>query len=259
VQRCDGARYLQNTVRKLSDPTSLFPNYKSLTFTVFNGINTDTNWHWTVSCAADAEQTRIMACINEFHVRTSIRMVRHRSPPSGDYVHITGVNESCVSSVGRQGGVSSKVQCFVKKNPALRTAPLGFNSSPNTKTGRLISCYTTHPCEQFSNRPVRTAVTHSRNSCEFTNDQPKGCWEMNLKFGSANICLCTEKCLLQQYVSDTPLVVQRLKCLRNTHLFMYLPVQRHAIHSSSSLRCNSIKTFWFSQMTQTTDMFCWRV
>ena len=46
---------------------------------------------------------------------------------------------------------------------------------------------------------------------------------------------------MQQYVSVTPPVVPRLKWLRNTHSFTYLSVQRHAIHSSSTLRCASIK------------------
>jgi hypothetical protein len=151
-------------------------------------------------------------------------MVRHNSPPSGDYVHITGENSGCWSYVGRLGGVSNTAQGVVNNSPATRTAPLEFNSSPNTNPDRFISCYITPPCEQFSNRPVRTAVTHSRNSCEFTNDYPG---EFEIWFSKYGI--------VQQCVSVTLLVVQRLKWLRNTHLFMYLSVQRHAIHSSSTL------------------------
>jgi hypothetical protein len=141
-----------------------------------------------------------MAGINEFHQRTTIRMVRHNSPPRGDYVHITGENTGCWSYVGRRGGVSNTAQGVVKESSAVRTPKLGFNSSANTNTSRFISCYTKPTCEQFSNRRVRTAVTHSRTSCEFTNDQPKGCREMNLKFVSANICLCTEKCVWYRQV-----------------------------------------------------------
>jgi hypothetical protein len=162
-----------------------------------------------------------MAGINEFTAKTTIRLVRHNSPPSGDYVHITGENTGCWSYVGRIGRVSNTVQGVFKKYPALRTALLGFNSSPNTKTARLISCYTTPPCEQFSNRPDRTAVTHSRTSCEFTNDYPA---EFEIWFSKYGI--------VHQYVSLIPLVVQRFKWLWNTHLFMYLSVQRHVIHSS---------------------------
>jgi len=47
--------------------------------------------------------------------------------------------------------------------------------------------------------------------------------------------------IVQQYVSVTLLVVQRLKWLRNTHLFMYFWVQRHVLHSSSTFRCDCIK------------------
>ena len=46
---------------------------------------------------------------------------------------------------------------------------------------------------------------------------------------------------VQQYVCVTLLVVQRLKWLRNTNLFTYLSVQRHAIHFSSTFRRPSIK------------------
>jgi hypothetical protein len=106
----------------------VFPTIQSGTFTVFNGANSDMNWHWTVSCADAAEQNSIMAGINEFHRRTTIRMVRHNSPPSGDYVHITGQNTGCWSFVGRQGGVSNTAHGVVKKSPSLRTAPLGFTT-----------------------------------------------------------------------------------------------------------------------------------
>jgi len=105
-------------------------------------------------------------------------MVRHRSPPRGDYIHITGETSGCWSYVGRIGGVSNTGQVVDKTCPALRTAPLGFRSHPpdppptpkdNTNPLRFISHYTTHLCEKFSNRPVRNAVTQSRTSCEFTN------------------------------------------------------------------------------------------
>ena len=47
--------------------------------------------------------------------------------------------------------------------------------------------------------------------------------------------------IVQQYVCVTPPVVQRLKWLRNLKIFIYLSVQRHAIHSSSTFRCDTIK------------------
>jgi hypothetical protein len=107
-------------------PVLVISKLQSSTFTVFTCANSDTIWHWIVSCTAAGEQTRIMAGINEFHMRTTMRLVRHNSPPSGDYIHITGENSGCWSYVGRIGGVSNTVQGVVKTNRALRTALVGF-------------------------------------------------------------------------------------------------------------------------------------
>jgi len=216
------------------------------------GANSDMNWHTTVSCAAAAEQDRIMAAINEYHAKTSIRLVRYFSPPSGDYVHITGENSGCWSFVGRIRGVSNRVQGDVKTSAALRTAPLGFDRSPNTNPGRSVPCYTTNPWEHFSNHPVRTSDNHPRTSWEFTNDQTRGAdsWTGNMfsNYLSVYSKLCLVQAgdcvIVQQYVCVTPPVVQRLKWLRNTNLFMYFSVQRHDIHSSSTLRYPSIKLVW---------------
>jgi hypothetical protein len=54
-----------------------------------------------------AEQRSIMAGINMFAMNTTIKMVRHNSPPRGDYVHITGEDKGCWSYLGRIGGVSN--------------------------------------------------------------------------------------------------------------------------------------------------------
>jgi hypothetical protein len=126
---------------------SLFPKLQTGIFNVFTFANSDTNWHWTVSCTAAPEQNRIMLGINEFRRSTTIRMVRHNSPPRGDYVHITGENSGCWSFVGRIGGVSNTAQGVVKKSPALRTANLGFNSQPlpqKTQTHYGLSRITPH-------------------------------------------------------------------------------------------------------------------
>ena len=137
VQRGDGARQLLNSLQKISDQASCFPDYKAATFTIFTGVNSDTNCHCTVSCAALGEQNRIIEVVNQFHNRTTIRLVRHNSPPRGDYVHITGENSGCWSFVGRIGrGVSNRVQSAVKTSTEWRTAPLGFPSHPSPPSQR---------------------------------------------------------------------------------------------------------------------------
>ena len=102
---------------------------------VFTGANYYINWHWPVSCAAAAEVNTIMQAVDEYHNRTSIRLVRQNSQPTGDYVHITGENSGCWSSIGRIGRVSNTVQGVVKKSPALRISLLGFNCfTPQNKS-----------------------------------------------------------------------------------------------------------------------------
>jgi hypothetical protein len=85
-------------------------------------------WHWYFSCAAAAEIDRIMLGAADYEALTTVRLVRYISPPSGDYVHVTGENTGCWSYVGRLGGVSGTVQGVVKTSPALGTKPLGFRS-----------------------------------------------------------------------------------------------------------------------------------
>ena len=81
-----------------------------------------------------------MLGINEFHIRTSIRMVRHNSPPRGDYVHIMGENTGCWSYVGRIGGVSDGAQGVVKISPVQRTAPSGIRSHAHPPKKTQIHC-----------------------------------------------------------------------------------------------------------------------
>jgi len=109
-------------------------------FTVFTCQNSDMNWHWNVSCAAGPEHSRIMEAVDEFHRRTTIRLVRHNSPPVGDYIHITAQHSGCWSHVGRIGGVSNRVQGVVKTSTALRSAPLGFPRHPYLAQKNTIHC-----------------------------------------------------------------------------------------------------------------------
>ena len=139
MQRGDGARQLLNSVQKISDQASCLPDYKAATFTIFTGVNSDTNCHCTVSCAALGERNRIIEVVNEFHNRTTIRLVRHNLPPRGDYVHITGQNTGCWSFVGRIGGVSNRVQGVVRTSTTWRTAPLGFPSHPSPTLTKKIT------------------------------------------------------------------------------------------------------------------------
>jgi hypothetical protein len=76
-----------------------------------------------------------MLGVNDFNTMTTVRLVRHTTQPSGDYIHVTGENSGCWSYVGRRGRVSSTVQGFVKTSPALRTKPLWFCSrNPKNKS-----------------------------------------------------------------------------------------------------------------------------
>jgi len=92
------------------------------------------NWQSSVSCADSTEIRMISLAFREFEHRTPIRF-RERDPLSDtDHIHITRYNSGCWSYVGRQGGVSNKVHCVVKTNPARRTAQIWVcNSNLNTQ------------------------------------------------------------------------------------------------------------------------------
>jgi len=66
--------------------------------------------------------------INDYLIKTSIRLKRFEPAEDKDYIYITGENTGCWSYVGRQGGVSNRVQGVVKTSPELPNSPLGFNS-----------------------------------------------------------------------------------------------------------------------------------
>ena len=99
---------------------------------------------------------------------------------------------------------------------------------------------------KITNRPVRTAVTHSITNQLWVQKRPTvGCWQLSNLVQQISVCV-QKACLVQagdcvivqHCVSVTPPVVLRLKWLRNVHWFTDLSVQRHAIHSSSTLRCH---------------------
>jgi len=132
------------------------------------------NWHRPVSCADDNERNAILLAIDDYHQKTTIRFKQYDPITDPDYINITGEDSGCWSSVGRRGGVSSRVQDVVKTSPALRTAPLGFAASTPTKTNSLL--FPSHS-KSFPHlwenqiRDIRFRVTHSQTSCEFTKDQ----------------------------------------------------------------------------------------
>ena len=161
----------------------MFPKLQSGTLMSVGATHSVMNWQRPVSFTAGAQKEHILLAIDEYQNKTPIRLREYDSLNDMDYIHMAGENSGCWSYVGRIGGVSITVQVVVRKRPALRTAPLGFRSNPHpkTKTKPVKPPPPVH-YEQFSNRPVRTAVTHSRTSCELTNDQKRDAdsWVWNL-------------------------------------------------------------------------------
>jgi hypothetical protein len=86
------------------------------------------NSHWSISCVADDERNKILVAILDFFLKTPIRFKEYDPLNDTDYIHIKGENSGCWSYVGRQNGVSSKVQGVVNSNTEPRTEPLGFFS-----------------------------------------------------------------------------------------------------------------------------------
>jgi hypothetical protein len=230
----------------------VFPKQLSSTVTAFAGTSHSAlKWHWHVSYSAAAEKAKIMLAVKDYNTLTTVRLVRRNSPPSGDYVHITGQNSGCWSYVGRIGKVSGTVQLVVKTSPALRTKLIGIRSSnpKHTNAFRFISCYQTLT-------PIPTSCTNPSgslsNQLRFTNDQQRGAdsWPWYLV---QKISVCELKTVfgVGRWIEDCAAmsVLQHrlywLKWLLNVHLFKYLSVQRHVIHSYSTLHCPSIKSLWW--------------
>ena len=87
-----------------------------------------TNWHRALFCADSSQINMIYWAINDYLIKTSIRFKRFEPAEDKDYIYITGENTGCWSYVGRQGGVSNRVQGVVKTSPELPNSPLGFHS-----------------------------------------------------------------------------------------------------------------------------------
>ena len=102
-----------------------------------------TNWHRPLSCADSTEINLIHRAIDDYHNKTSIRFKQFEPAKDKNYIHITGEEEGCTSNVGRQGGVSSRVQGVVKTSPELRNSPLGIHGFICQKTisHRFITWY----------------------------------------------------------------------------------------------------------------------
>jgi len=85
----------------------------------------------------------ILNATDDYHQKTAIRFKEYDPLVDMDYIYITGQDNGCWSYVGRQGGVSNRVQDVVKTSPTLRTTPLGFCSftKKHTASHRFITFY----------------------------------------------------------------------------------------------------------------------
>jgi hypothetical protein len=99
-------------------------------------------WHWNVSSAGQDEKTNITQAVKEFNTKANVSWVKQNSPPSGDYVHITGIKDGCWSEVGRKGGVSSTVQGVVMTSLHCVTNRSNFAvATAKDEPFQFTSCY----------------------------------------------------------------------------------------------------------------------
>jgi hypothetical protein len=156
-----------------------------------------------------------MLAVADYNTLTAVLLVRHNSPPSRDYVHITGENSGCWSFVGRRGGVSSTVQGVVKTNPGLRTKPLGYRSLiPKHKRIPVYLVLPNPPPSHTNTVSNLRNVTHiptvtspTSNRCVLTADLD--IWFIKYQFVYSKLCLGSagDRRIVQHFVCVIPPVV----------------------------------------------------